>query len=74
VELLAQFLERRENGESLSATIARLLGGPLAARNVLLAFYSKERLMSVEARAAWVEPDIAALNLSAVLDITSSVR
>jgi len=71
VELLAQYLECREDGESLSAAIARLLGGPLAARDALLAFYSGERLMSVEARAAWVEPDVARLNLSAV---RSSVR
>jgi hypothetical protein len=73
VELLAQFLERRENGEPLASSVARMLGGPLAARRVLLAFYSKERLMSVEARAAWVEPDIARLDLSAVLDMTSTV-
>ena len=48
-----------------------MLGGPLAARNVLLVFYSRERLMSVEARAACVEPDVAGLNLSVVLDMTS---
>lgn len=73
VELLAQFLERRENGESLRDAVTRLLGGPLAARNMLLTFYSRERLMSVEARAAWVEPDLARLDLSALLDTTSIV-
>ncbi len=73
VELLAQFLERRAQGESLGNTVERLLGGPLAARNVLLAFYSRERLMSVDARAAWVEPDLAPLDLSAGADMTSTV-
>jgi adenylate kinase family enzyme len=72
VELLAQFLERRENGESLRDTVVRLLEGPLAARNVLLTFYSRERLMSLDARAARVDPDLAALDLSAVLDMTSN--
>jgi hypothetical protein len=71
VELLAQFLKRRENGESLGEAVARLLKGPLASRDVLLAFYSRERLMSVEARATWVEPDVAPLDLSAVLGMTS---
>jgi adenylate kinase family enzyme len=66
VELLAQYLECRKNGESLGAAIARLLGGPLAASDALLAFYSRERLMSVEARATHVEPDVAQLNMSAV--------
>jgi hypothetical protein len=69
VELLAQFLESREDGESAGEAVARL-SGPLAARDVLLAFYSREQLMSVEARATWVEP-VAPLDLSAVLDLTS---
>jgi hypothetical protein len=66
VELLAQFLERREDGP-LSEAIAQLLAGPLADREVLLTFYSRERLMSTAARAAWVEPDIARLSVSAAL-------
>lgn len=65
VELLAQFLDRCEDGEPLSAAVTRLLAGPLAARSVLLTFYSRERLMSVEARASWVEPDLAPLSLPA---------
>ena len=70
VELLAQFLERREDGP-LSDAIAQLLAGPLADRRVLLTFYSRERLMSTEARAAWVEPDIARLSVSAALEATT---
>jgi adenylate kinase family enzyme len=73
VELLAQFLERRPEGESLGDTIARLLGGPLAQRGALFAFYSRERLMSTEARAAWVEPDLAPLDLTAILEPSSGI-
>jgi adenylate kinase family enzyme len=68
VTLLSQFLDRRQNGETLGDLVTRLLEGPLAAKDMLLAFYSRERLMSVEARAAWIEPDVAALALSTVFD------
>jgi hypothetical protein len=34
---------------------------------MLLAFYSSERLMSTDARARWMEPDLAPLELSAIL-------
>jgi adenylate kinase family enzyme len=68
VILLSQFLDEREDGESLGDLVSRLLAGPLAARDVLLAFYSRDRLMSIEARARWVEPDIAPIDLSAALD------
>jgi hypothetical protein len=66
VELLAQFLESREDCESSGETVARLLNGALAARNMLLTFYSRERLMSPMARAVWVEPDLGPLRLAAV--------
>src|SRR5262245_51835774 len=71
VRLLSQFLDRRENGEVIGDLATRLLGGPLAARDVLFAFYSRERLMSVAARAAWVEPDLAPLGLTAVVDVSA---
>jgi hypothetical protein len=71
VRLLSQFLDRREDGEVIGDLVTRLLGGPLAAKDVLFAFYSRERLMSVEARAAWVEPDLAPLVLSAVVDVSA---
>jgi uncharacterized damage-inducible protein DinB len=38
-----------------------VLAGPLASRNALFHYYSKERLMSVPARRGWLEPDIAPL-------------
>lgn len=34
-----------------------VLASPLAAKDALLAFYSKDRLMSPAARRAWLEPD-----------------
>lgn len=67
VTLLAQFLERRDDGDSLGEVVTRLLAGPLAARDMLLRFYSRDRLMSTSARAAWLEPDLAPLDASAVL-------
>jgi len=66
VTLLAQFHERGQADVPLADRVAQLLAGPLAAKEILFAFYSRERLMSMEARAAWVEPDLAQLNLSVI--------
>jgi adenylate kinase family enzyme len=63
--LLSQFLERC-NGMALGDVVAAVLGAPLARKDMLLAFYSRERLMSVEARAAWIEPDVAPLQLTSL--------
>jgi hypothetical protein len=46
--------------------VAALLESPLAAKSVLFTFYSRDRLMSTTARAAWVEPDLAPLHVSAL--------
>jgi hypothetical protein len=67
VQLLSQFLERGPSEMSLRERESLLLGSPLAAKDVLFAFYSRERLTSTTARAGWVEPDIAPIRLSAVL-------
>jgi hypothetical protein len=69
VTLLAQFLARRASGERLDEATARLLDSQLAAKDVLFGFYSRESLMSTKARAAWVEPDLAPLDLPVVLDV-----
>jgi hypothetical protein len=61
VRLLAAFLATRPAGEPLAATVAALFAGPLTARDVLLRHYSRERLLSVAARRAWIEPDLAPL-------------
>ena len=44
--------------ESVGRRATRLLASPLAATDYPLAFYSRERLFSVEARRGWVEPDL----------------
>lgn len=46
-------------GEPVIATLERLLASPLGKSTWLLAYWSKDLLMSPEARAAWVEPDLA---------------
>jgi len=68
VTLLAAYLEACPPGLPLDACVERLLAGPLAARDMLFTFYSRERLQGVEARARWVEPDLASLRLEAVLE------
>ena len=61
VQLLAELLASCPAEMSVRERIAVVVTGPLADRNVLLRFYSRERLMSPEARAAWVEPDLREL-------------
>lgn len=41
--------------------LAALLASPLGDKDWLFAYWSRARLMSVEARRGWVEPDIAPL-------------
>jgi hypothetical protein len=60
VALLAEFLATAK-GSSLAERYEELLASRLAAGDVLLAYYSRERLFSAQARASWVEPDVAAL-------------
>ncbi len=48
-------------GDASADAVRTILASPLGDRDVLLRFYSKERLMSVAARRGWVEPDIAQL-------------
>ena len=65
--LLGQFLEA-EPRAPLPDRVAALLDSPLAVKRMLLAFYSSDLLMSTTARAQWVEPDLAPLELSALRD------
>ena len=67
VQLLTAFADRHADA-SIADRVARLLSGGLAERSALLAFYSRGRLESTEARLAWVEPDLAPLALDAVLE------
>lgn len=49
------------DGKGLCATVNAVLGSPIAPRDWPLRHYSRERLFSVEARRAWIEPDLAPL-------------
>ena len=51
----------------LGERVARFLASPLAAKRMLSAFYSTERLLSTTARAGWVGPDRAPLSAATVL-------
>lgn len=66
VTLLAAYLDACPAGVPLAARVEQLLAGPLAGRDMLFTFYSRERLLSVDARARWVDPDLAPLHLDAV--------
>ncbi len=48
-----------------AAAVHRVLASPLADKDLLLRFWSRDRLMSPAARAAWVAPDLAPLRLPA---------
>jgi NTE family protein len=67
VRLLAEYLETCPQDLPLAARVERLLASPLAERDMLFTFYSRDRLFSTNARAQWVEPDLAPLRLGAVL-------
>ncbi len=61
VTLLAACLARCPHRLSLSDAAESLAVSDLADRDVLLRYYSRERLFSTEARVAWLEPDRASL-------------
>src|SRR5262245_23486982 len=61
VALLADFRARSDAKAPLLERYAQLMASPLADRNVLLRFYSRDYLMSNDARALWAEPDLAPL-------------
>ncbi|MFM5953345.1 MAG: hypothetical protein ACKOPE_03465 [Novosphingobium sp.] len=55
-----RFLADRAEG-GLADTVNALLGSEMGPRSWPLSFYSRDRLFSVEARRAWIAPDIAAI-------------
>jgi hypothetical protein len=62
--VLAAFLAECQQTESFADCVNRLLAGPLADKNLLLRFYSRELLFSQRARAEWVEPDIGPIEVT----------
>ncbi|HEY6477268.1 MAG TPA: hypothetical protein VI456_11855 [Polyangia bacterium] len=59
--LIADFLAAAGEGADLEARLAALLASRLADRAALFRFWSRERLLSPEARAAWLPPDLTPL-------------
>ena len=55
------FLEEADGDEPLHETVNELLLSPMGRRDWPLRFWSKDRLMSVEARRHFIAPDLAAL-------------
>jgi hypothetical protein len=64
VRLLDEGLAAFAPEVALDRRIEALLAGPLGGSRVLLAFWSRELLMSPRARAGWVPPDLRALGLA----------
>jgi hypothetical protein len=62
VWLIARFLENEDRTLPIDE-LAHLLLARYGAKDVPLRYFSKERLMSVEARRAWIEPDLRPLAL-----------
>ncbi|MDB4970628.1 MAG: hypothetical protein JWN44_6317, partial [Myxococcales bacterium] len=61
VRLLAAALARATT--PLSSRVETILAGPLADKTFLFRFWSRDQLMSPAARAAWLPPDLAPLEL-----------
>jgi hypothetical protein len=55
------FLAEADRTEPLHELVNELLLSPMGRRDWPLRFYSRERLLSVEARRAFIPPDVAAL-------------
>ena len=53
------FLAEADIGRPTHTLVNEMLMSPMGRRDWPLRFWSKERLMSVEARRSWVEPDLA---------------
>lgn len=53
------FMADGRNDSPLHEVVRALMASPLGHPDWLLAYWSKDRLMSVEARRDWVEPDLA---------------
>jgi len=55
------FLDEADVSRPIHDMVNELLMTPMGRRDWPLRFWSKNRLMSIEARRAWIEPDLAAL-------------
>ncbi len=57
VGLIAALLGALPPGTPVIDCVRSLFASPVSAKDALLMYYSKDRLMSVEARRQWIEPD-----------------
>ena len=55
------FLEEADTSRPIHDLVNELLMSPIGRRDWPLRFWSKERLMSIEARRGWIEPDLRAM-------------
>lgn len=55
---IRRFVAKTDRAAPLHHLVTALLDSPTGQRDWPLRFWSKERLMSVEARQGWVEPDL----------------
>lgn len=62
IRIVAAFLRRHAGREVTQDALAAALTDTWARSGALLAFYTKERLFSPEARARWLEPDLAPID------------
>lgn len=62
----ARFLEAQPPAD-LAGRVNAYVGGPFGAKDGIFAFWTRERLLSPQARLAWVEPDIRPLDPAALL-------
>lgn len=60
---IGAYLARMPADRSLADIVAAFLASAFAQRDLPLRYWSKDRLMSVEARRVWVEPDLRALDV-----------
>jgi hypothetical protein len=65
VRLIDLFLATFAAGVRFDERLAALVASPLGDRSLLLRHWSRERLMSPEARTEWLAPDLAPLALPA---------
>jgi len=57
MELLANYLDQCPQSETLTGKVNGALQ-QFASKDVLFAYYSRDRVMSDAARASWIEPDL----------------
>lgn len=63
-KLIKAFVEKRCKGLSMAESCNAFLNSPYASQEIMLRFYTKGLLFSIQARALWVEPDLAPIDIA----------